>query len=76
MEFSDIVSIVTVFWAPVDEELVLANPVLDPVEEHVDDIGGLVLDAVVGKSNRSGVVNLDGGWWLGVAHFSEGDTEG
>ena len=61
MEFADIVSIVTVFWAPVDEELVLANPVLDPVEAHVDGFGGLVLDAVVGEANGSGVFNLDGG---------------
>ena len=63
MEFADIVSIVTVFWDPVDEELVLANPVLDPVEAHVNSFGGLLLDAAVGEANRSGVFNLDGGWW-------------
>ena len=65
MEFADIVSIVTVFRAPVDEELVLANPFSDPVEAHVDDLDGLVLDAVVGEANHSGVVNLDRGCWLG-----------
>ena len=76
MKFSDIVSIVTIFRTPVDEELVLANPVLDPVEAHVDGFSGLVLDTVVGEANRSGVVNLDGGCWLWVVHFGEGDTEG
>ena len=61
MKFYEIVRIVTVFLAQVDEKLILANPVLDPVEAYVDGFGGLVFAAFVGEANCSGVVNSNGG---------------
>ena len=75
MKFSDIVSIVTVFWPPVDEELLLADSVSNPVEAHVNGLGCFVLDVVVGEFNRGGVVYLDGVGRLGMTHFGKGDAE-
>ena len=56
MEFSDVVSVVKVSWAPVDDELFLADAVRDPVEAHVGGFGGFVLDVVVGKANFGVIV--------------------
>ncbi len=43
---------------PVDQELPLAGPVLDPVESHVDGLGSFLFDGVVGESLGSGVIDL------------------
>ena len=75
MIFADIVSIVTVFWSPVDEELLPDDCVPDPVEAHVNGLGCFVFDAVVGEANPGGGVYLDGGGRLGMNHFGEGDKE-
>ena len=73
MEFADEISIVIMSWPPVDEELLLGNTVTNPVKAHVD---GFLFDANIGEANGCGIVNLDGGGWLGMAHFAEGETKG
>ena len=75
MKFADIVSIVTVFWPPVDDELLPAGSIPEPVEAHVNGLGFFVIDAVVGEANRGSVFYLDRGGWLGMTHFGAGDME-
>jgi hypothetical protein len=47
--------------APVDKELALAGPVLDPIKSHVDGLRSFLFDGVIRKAFRSGVVDLQGG---------------
>ena len=61
---------------PVDQELPLAGPVLDPVESHVDGRGSFLLDGVSRKSFCGGVLDLDGGWRLGMTHLVESCLNG
>jgi hypothetical protein len=56
---------------PVDQELPLAGPVLDPVESHVDGLGSFLFDGVVGESFGSGVMDLHWGWRLRMTHLFE-----
>ena len=58
----------------VDEELLLAFAVLDPVEAHVDGFGSFLFDGFVGEPHRGSVVDLDRGGRLGMAHFVEGSS--
>jgi hypothetical protein len=64
------------FWTgpPIDEELVLADMVFDPLKLHVDGFRSFLFDCVVRKANCSGVVGLHGFGWLGVAKFVKRDT--
>ena len=39
----------------------LPHPVANPMEAHVDGLGVLRLDVVVGEANSEGVVHEDGG---------------
>ena len=71
-----IVTKVFVAGAPVDEEVALADAILEPVESHVHGFGAFLFDGVVGEAGGRGVVSLDGRGWLWVAKFFEGDTEG
>ncbi len=61
--------------APIDQELALSGPVLDPVEAHVDRLRSFLLDGAVGETDSSGVVNLYGRRWLGVAHFGKSGSD-
>ena len=74
MMLGQVVSFVGGAGSPVNDELVLEDSVPDPVEAHVDGFAALVLDGPVGKSHGGGVVNFNGGRWLRVAHFFEGDA--
>ena len=76
MEFADKISIVTKARLPVDDELVLSDAVADPVKAYVDGFSGFLFDAIVGKADGGGVVNLDSDGWLGVTHFGECHAEG
>ena len=58
----------------VDEKLLLALAVLDPVEAHVDGFGSFLFDGFVGEPHRCSVVDLDRGGRLGMAHFVEGSS--
>jgi len=70
------IGFVGVARAPVDKELELGGAVFDPMETHVDGLRALLFDGVIGKTARSGVVNLHGGAWLRVAHFFQGGADG
>ena len=75
MEFANVVSVVTASWAPVDDELLLADAVPDPVEVHIYGFDGLVLDVFFGKAKNGVIVYF---YWcgrLGMTHFGEGNTE-
>jgi hypothetical protein len=50
-------------------ELVLFNPVFDPVESHVHGFGALLLDCVIDDSVCSGVVSFEFSGILFVSHF-------
>jgi hypothetical protein len=54
---------------PEDKDFSLAGPLLDPVETHVDGLGSLLFDGVLGESHGSGVINQ---WWhLRMTHIFE-----
>ena len=72
--FGDVVCDVFTTGAPINMELLLAHPVPDPMEAHVDGLGAAELHAAGGEADGGGVVDLDGGGWLGMAHFFEGNT--
>ena len=61
---------------PIDEELTLFDPVLDPVETHVYCFGALVFYCTVREPDGGGVVDFHWGWALGVSKFFEGDADG
>ena len=76
MMFREIIRKVVSALAPVDDELALADAVLDPVEFHIDAFGAALLDGVVGDAGGDGIVGLDRGGGLGMAHFFEAGAEG
>ncbi len=51
-----------------DAEMVLANAVPKPVKTHVQRLGHLEIDAVVGEAYGDLVITKYRGWRLGVAH--------
>ena len=58
--------------SPVDLELALGGPILEPIESHVDGLGAFLLYCAVGKSDGSGVVNLHWSGWLRMPELLEG----
>jgi hypothetical protein len=56
---------------PVDQELSLACPVLDPIKTHVDCFRLFLFDGVIGETFGSGVVDLHRRWWLRMSHLLE-----
>ena len=52
---------------PCDSELALANSVADPMEAHVDGLGAVELDTVIGHADSAGIVAENECRWLGVA---------
>ena len=73
--FADLVSIVTAAWAPVDQKLVLTDPVTDPVKTHVKCFCRLSLNPIIGESNSSCVIYLDRGGRLGMSELCESNAE-
>jgi hypothetical protein len=61
---------------PVDVELILANPILNPIETHVNGFGVFHLYSIVGDACSGAIVGLDGSGWLGMAKLGEGSPEG
>jgi hypothetical protein len=47
---------------PMDPELPLGNPVLDPVKPHIHSLGSSDLSSLVGKPVRRGIIGGDAGW--------------
>ena len=75
MMFGNVVRQVSCAWAPVYMELFLVYSILNPVESHINSLGLLNLDVVVGNATSRRIVDLDWCWSLLVSHFIEGCTE-
>jgi hypothetical protein len=67
----EMVTPIGVTGRPTYIELVLFNPVLDPVELHVHDFGAFLVDCVIDDSVCSGVVSCDVRGILCMSHFRE-----
>ena len=76
--FGVVVGEVAFAGGPVDKELALGNPIVDPVELHVHGLGPALFAGVIGNGVGRGVVSCSGGRRLWVAHAVEdlpdGDT--
>ena len=71
----EVVGKVFAAFAPVDDELSLADAVLDPEVAHVHCFGALVLDCIVGNAYGAAVVDLEWRWWLRMAKSNEDLSE-
>ena len=74
--FADVVSIVTCAWSPINQELVLTDPVTDPVKTHVKSFCSFLLYTVVSKTHCRRVIDLYWGGRLRMAEFIERNTKG
>ena len=74
--FSVVVAKVCASGLPVDEELLLLGPILDPVKSHVDFLQVFLLDGVVGKTLSCGVIRTDGGDRLRIDKLCESGADG
>jgi len=72
---SEVICFVGSAQSPKDIILALANMIMDPVEMHVNGLGALLLDVVVGNTSGSGVVGLNRGCGLGMAKLEEGNAQ-
>ena len=61
---------------PVDKELALTGPILDPIKTHVDCLGAFLFDGVICKALGSRVVYLHWSGRLGMTEFFERGTDG
>ena len=61
---------------PIDQELPLAGPVLDPIKAHVDCLGSFLVDRVICEIFGIVVVDLHRRWRLRVAHLLESGSNG
>ena len=67
--FGDVICKICCSRFPENFELVLINAIPHPVKTHINGLGTLEFDVVVGNTACGGIVYLDRGGWLGVAHF-------
>jgi hypothetical protein len=75
MVFRDVVSKVFGPGVPDDTHVVMVHLVHDPKVAHFHGAGSLLFYGVVGDANGSGVVTMDGGGRLQVAHFFKDDAD-
>ena len=61
---------------PIDVKLSLVNAVADPIKAHVNCLGLLLFDGVIGDACGSAIVHLDGHWGLRMVQFNESCPEG
>jgi hypothetical protein len=61
--------------APVDDKLALCHTVADPVKPHILGLGVALFDCAVGDSRLTGIVGLDRGGWLGMAHALDSGSQ-
>ena len=61
MVFGKVIGKIIHARSPVDQELPLAGPVLDPIKMHVNCLGSFLFDSFLGEALGSGVVDLHGG---------------
>ena len=76
MVFGLVVSNIGAYGAPVNIKLALAGAIPDPVEAHAECLRTFLIDGVVNKSNRGGVINLHGSGGFGMPKFFECRTDG
>ena len=75
MKFAIKFGIVTAPRTPVDDTLLLLYMITGQLEVYVYDLGGFLLDTIVGEINSGGVVDLYGSGGLEMAHFFETDVK-
>ena len=73
--FGVVVTVIGRSWRPEDVKLLLVHSVLDPIEAHVDGFGSGLFTGGVGDGHGSGIVDLDRGGGLDVAHFGESGAQ-
>ena len=73
--FCEIIRQVLKAWAPVNFELALFHPILDPIKAHVDCLGSFLFDCFVHDVVCSGVIRSQRRWGLCVAQLGECDSE-
>ena len=73
--FREVVGQVFRAWCPINVKLFLVDTILQPVEAHVNRLRLTLLDLLVGETDCCGVIELDGGGGLGMAHFVEGSSD-
>ena len=54
--------------SPMNNKHPLRHPVPDPVKVHVDRFGSALFHCAIGDASGAGVIGLDRGGWLGMAH--------
>jgi hypothetical protein len=67
MVFCEIISVVETAFFPINDKLALADTITNPIKLHVDGLGSLLFDDVIGNAGGGAVVCLDWGGRLGVA---------
>ena len=67
MMLGEVISLVVASRLPIDVKLALPDAIADPVKPHVDCLGTLLFDGVIGNAGSGTVVGLDGCGWLWVA---------
>ena len=75
MVLGEVVATVVTALAPEDEKLALMDAILDPVKAHIHGFRFSLAHGAVGNSGGTGIVGLDGGGRLWIAHFFKGSTE-
>jgi len=76
MVFGEIICTVGTAWPPENVKLALSDPILDPIELHVDGLQPFLFYGIVGNAASSAVVCLEWHGWLWVAKFIQGNPEG
>ena len=69
-QFGKIIGMVGTAGLPENVKLALPDLIPDPIELHVDGLGSLLFDGVIGNAASSAVVGLQWcGWlWVGQVH--------
>ena len=76
MMLGEVVGLVEASFLPEDMKLSLVNAVADPEKLHVNCLGSLLFDGVIGDACSGAVVHLDGHWGLLMVQFDESCWEG
>ena len=73
--FGEIIGEVVYARGPVHMVMALVYTVLDPIKPHVDRFRFALFYFLICETDRGGIIELDGCWWLGVTHLTEGLSE-
>ena len=71
MVFGEGIRAVEFGLAPINGKLPLLDTTANPIKTHVDGLGALLFDFVVGESFGSSVVGFQGSRWLWMTEFGE-----